>query len=128
MLSTSASDSRDPSLVELVQYSSKALLRKPIGRSPEIVTEPHEEGDRSNLETQEDFLDEWFQAAPKGIASSSYAAPLAPMRERDLKALAELFMQEAIDEIAADIAYHLLNRFPELCWEEDIFDFLVDYL
>ncbi|MBD3880150.1 hypothetical protein IFO70_00110 [Phormidium tenue FACHB-886] len=61
-------------------------------------------------------------------ATPSYAAPLMPLRERDKQVLIELFMQEGIEAIEEDIAYNLLIRCPEPCWEDDSFEFLRDYL
>jgi hypothetical protein len=50
------------------------------------------------------------------------------MKERDWKAMAELFDTEDGDEIEADINGKLWTVIPEPCWEDDIFDFLREYL
>jgi hypothetical protein len=59
---------------------------------------------------------------------NSYAAPLAPMRDRDLKALGSLFEREDIQDVETDIIRNLLARWPEPCWDDDPFDFLQEYL
>lgn len=58
----------------------------------------------------------------------SHAAPLMPLRDRDLKVLIELFNQDEIDEIEADIIGNLMRRAPEPCWEDEALDFLKEYL
>lgn len=61
-------------------------------------------------------------------AVGNYAAPLAPLRDRDLKALDSLFERPDIDAIEFDIKQRLLHLFPEPCWEEDVLEFLKDFL
>jgi len=51
-----------------------------------------------------------------------------PLRQRDEQVLIELFRQEGIEAIEADIACNLLCRCPEPCWEDDPFEFLREYL
>jgi len=58
----------------------------------------------------------------------SYAAPLAPMRERDLMALGGLFEREDIHDVETDIIRNLLTRWPEPCWDDDPFEFLQEFL
>ena len=58
----------------------------------------------------------------------NYAAPLSPLRERDLKALAELFQRQEMATIEADLTQMLLRLLPEPCWEEDPFEFLREFL
>lgn len=58
----------------------------------------------------------------------SYAAPLAPMRERDLTALGGLFEREDIHDVETDIIRNLLTRWPEPCWDDDPFEFLQEFL
>lgn len=76
---------------------------------------------------------EWRSPEAEGaweLASllTSYAAPLAPMRDRDLKALGSLFEREDIQDVETDIIRNLLARWPEPCWDDDPFDFLQEYL
>ncbi|GAB4385012.1 MAG: hypothetical protein Kow00121_49370 [Elainellaceae cyanobacterium] len=53
---------------------------------------------------------------------------LMPLRDRDLEVLTDLFSQDEIEAIEADILWNLDRRAPEPCWEDDPFDFLRDYL
>jgi hypothetical protein len=43
---------------------------------------------------------------------------LLPLRDRDLQALTELFQQDEITVIEADVLDNLQRRLPEPCWEE----------
>jgi hypothetical protein len=57
-----------------------------------------------------------------------YAPPSTSLRNRDWKALLELFDREDVDEIEADVQDSLRLLPPEPCWEDDPFDFLREYL
>jgi hypothetical protein len=57
-----------------------------------------------------------------------YAPALNSLRQRDWKALLELFDREDSDEIEADIKSSLHLMTPEPCWEDDPFEFLREYL
>lgn len=59
------------------------------------------------------------------VASST--AAITPLRERDLQVLVDLFTQEEIESIEADILQNLLWRCPEPCWDDEL-DFLKEYL
>jgi hypothetical protein len=59
---------------------------------------------------------------------SSFAAPLSPLRARDIQALAELFLRDDIYAIEADVSQRLLALLPEPCWEDDVFAFLGEFL
>lgn len=48
----------------------------------------------------------------------SHAAPLMPLRARDLQALIDLFQHDEIEAIEADIIHNLLKRRPTPQWEE----------
>ncbi len=56
------------------------------------------------------------------------AAPLSPMRDRDLVVMLSWFDCEDMAEIDKDVNYHLLLLFPEPYWEEDDWAFLHHYL
>ncbi len=58
----------------------------------------------------------------------THAAPLLPLRERDVQALVELFHQEEIAAIEADILRNLLWRHPEPHWDDFESDLLRDSL
>jgi hypothetical protein len=48
-----------------------------------------------------------------------FAAPLSPLRERDLVALSNLFLTDQMIEIEADVAHLLIRLQPEPCWEDN---------
>jgi len=58
----------------------------------------------------------------------SFAGPLSPLRERDLKALSDFFLRDDIYAVEADVKQRLLLLLPEPCWEESVFDFLQEFL
>lgn len=62
------------------------------------------------------------------ILGAGPAAPLMPLRERDVKALAGFFEPTDMAEIEADIVHNLIWLWPEPCWEEDPYAFLREYL
>jgi hypothetical protein len=132
MISISSPNSHDPALAELVQYSSQALLHKETEQEPERLANDSVGFHASptyHSPQSTSVASKSFQSAMTVMQTyHSYAAPLSPLRDRDLKALADLFGQTAIDEIEADILANLLSRFPEPCWEDHVFDFLKDYL
>ncbi len=57
-----------------------------------------------------------------------YADPLAPLKERDVLSLADLFQRQDMYDIEADLNHMLLRLLPAPCWEEDPFEFLQDFL
>lgn len=57
-----------------------------------------------------------------------YANPIAPLRERDLAALVKLFHRTDMYDIEVDVNQMLLQLLPEPCWDEDVFDFLREFL
>jgi hypothetical protein len=62
------------------------------------------------------------------LEASGHAAPLSPLRNRDLKAMMELFQLNEIEAIEQDILQNLVLRYPEPCWEDHVFDFLKEFL
>ncbi|MDJ0616905.1 MAG: hypothetical protein QNJ63_09195 [Calothrix sp. MO_192.B10] len=58
----------------------------------------------------------------------AYAPPLMPLKDRDWKVLVQLFDRADSEEIADNINSKLLMMMPEPCWEDDPFDFLLEYL
>jgi hypothetical protein len=53
---------------------------------------------------------------------------LTSLKERDQSALLELFDREDSEDIAADIANSLQWLMPEPCWEDNPFDFLMEFM
>jgi hypothetical protein len=134
--STSTSNNRDPYLAELVQFSSRALLRKPAKRSPTPYydvrsPEPHSEAlhlSAFNWLSEPSSETELTNAQITADINDVHAQPLMPLRQRDLEALTGLFGADGIEAIELDIANGLKNRRPEPCWEDDPFKFLQEYL
>ena len=63
-----------------------------------------------------------------GYLDSSFAAPLSPLRARDIQALSDLFLRDDIYTIEADVSQRLLALLPEPYWEDDTFAFLQEFL
>lgn len=59
---------------------------------------------------------------------SSHAAPLSPLRERDIQALSAWFDREDMTTIETDVDRCLLVLWPAPCWEDDPFEFLQEFL
>jgi hypothetical protein len=57
-----------------------------------------------------------------------HAAPLMPLRTRDLQAMIELFQLKDIEAIERDILQNLVLSCPEPYWEDQVFGFLKEYL
>lgn len=66
---------------------------------------------------------ETLQAELCKIAYAEHAAPLMPLKSRDLDALVDLFQQDGIEAIEADILRNLLWRHPEPHWDDPLSDF-----
>ena len=121
MLTPSVQENRDPFMAELIEFSSQAAVKK-MARSRR--THSLELKTVAQRKVQEPRL----QVSAKSHLEVGHAAPLMPLRERDMKSLAELFEHEQIHEIEADVIRNLLVRWPEPCWEDEPFEFLQDYL
>lgn len=58
-----------------------------------------------------------------------YAAPVSPLRNRDLEIMARWFDRPEMPQIEQEINYQLSLLYPEPPWEEDLdLNFLKDYL
>ncbi|BAU13209.1 hypothetical protein LEP3755_37480 [Leptolyngbya sp. NIES-3755] len=61
--------------------------------------------------------------------SFDHAAPLSPLRDRDLEIMAGWFDRVDMSEVEQDIDYHLSLLYPEPPWEEKLdLNFLKDHL
>jgi hypothetical protein len=60
--------------------------------------------------------------------ASTHAAPLTPLKDRDWKELVSLFDRKDSDEIEADVISKLNMLCPEPSWDEDLYEFLREYL
>lgn len=94
-------------------------IGSPSTRQPDLLENPWKHvkpaPTRPRLTTLTDF-------------SGGHAAPLSPLRDRDLKEMTQWFATEEMGEIERDITRCLLMLWPEPCWEDDAFEFLQDYL
>jgi hypothetical protein len=122
MLTEPSSQDSDPGLVELIRFSSKALLRKEFERSrvKQGNSASKRIGHRAVEQDQTGSLDAKIH--------TDYVATAMPLRERDLEVLADLFRQDKIDEMEADVLNNLLRRYPEPCWEDNPMEFLKEHL
>lgn len=117
----SPTDRRDPFLAKLVEFSKKAGaskrsrgLRRLFGGDVERQQfNPTQVSDRTP--TPLDF-------------SSGGAEPLSPLRERDNKALADLFERDDLEEIHTDVLNRLSLLYPPPYWEEESLDFLEGFV
>jgi hypothetical protein len=57
-----------------------------------------------------------------------HAAPISPMRDRDLNELSGLFDRKDILDVEQDVNRCLIQLFPEPCWEEKEGNFLKEPL
>jgi hypothetical protein len=118
---SSSTNSRDPFLTQLIEFSKKAA-EKPSRRwrrflSTSVQSQPDRgisEGDRPVVHSL-DF-------------SMGGAEPLSALKERDTQALAELFEDEEIEAIQADVLLCLSFLTPAPCWDEESFEFLKEFL
>lgn len=111
MVSSTTPNHRDPFLAKLVDFSLRATASPPPRHWRHFL--PSE---------SEDIIPTGFSAV---IMS---AEPLSGLKERDNKALAELFEREDVEDINADIMGCLSFLYPAPCWEDDPFDFLEGYV
>lgn len=96
-----------PSFSSIVQP-----VKKPWSRSWQDTTGPVQQPDVSS----------WLKPL------AFYAEPLAPLRQRDEQALEDVFDDQQIDDILADVCMRLRQLYPEPCWEDGPFDFLQGYI
>ncbi len=66
---------------------------------------------------------------PYCAESFDHAAPLTPLRDRDVEIMAGWFDRLDIAEVEQDVNYHLSLLYPEPPWEERLdLNFLKDHL
>lgn len=120
MAFNTASHQPDPALTDLVTHSSKARFRK---SAPTYFSDRAAVSMQLSSSNWSDLLGDSVRQSPL-VELSSHAAPLMPLRERDLLALIDLFSAQSMPDIETDIVNNLHNRHPELCWDDDILDLL----
>lgn len=101
-----------------------------VGRTQ--VLESHQMPVRQNRLAEEILVNPWREAKTAVRLKSTpvcmdHAAPLSPLRDRDLIALSEFFDRDDLSNLEQDVKRHLLRLFPEPCWE-DALSFLKEYL
>ncbi|MCT7953800.1 hypothetical protein [Laspinema palackyanum] len=118
---SSSTNSRDPFVTQLLEFSQKAAVSKPSRLWRRFF--PSKIEPQSDLEiASSDFTANSFEF------STEAAEPLSALKERDTKALAELFEDEEIEAIQADILLCLSFLSPAPCWDEQAFEFLKEFL
>jgi hypothetical protein len=118
---SSSTNSRDPFVTQLIEFSQKAAITKPSRRWRRFF--PGKIESQSDLEfPRPDFIGNSWDF------STGAAEPLSALKERDTKALAELFEDEAIEAIQADVLLCLSFLSPAPCWDEQAFEFLKEFL
>ena len=126
MLNALSDPSNPAAIVELVGVS---VLTQPQGLDDpaRAVGAP-----QSPLLLREILVNPW-KNAPTAVRLKSapvcidHAAPLSPLRDRDLIALDEFFDRDDLPDLEQDVNRHLLRLFPEPCWEDKL-SFLKDFL
>ncbi len=56
-----------------------------------------------------------------------HAEPVAPLNDRDIRALESVFNYGKLEDAIADVRVRLQRLYPEPCWEDDPYSFLGDY-
>ncbi len=113
MYPPSVHEEQDTFVQELIGFSTQAATKKWSQSSPSWA--------QQNIESRsQSWLSKSYEL--------EHAAPLMPLRERDIEVLSDYFEHEHIQEIEADVIRNLLIRWPEPCWEDEPLDFLQDYL
>ncbi len=126
MLNASSGDSNATPIVELVEVSSGTSQIRPLGDYQTLS--PY----RSRLRVEDMLVNPWRHAKTTTRSNPrpaylDHAAPLSPLRNRDLVALDEFFDRSDMPDLEQDINRHLLRLFPEPCWVDDL-SFLKEHL
>ncbi|HEY9836953.1 MAG TPA: hypothetical protein V6D27_08660 [Vampirovibrionales bacterium] len=118
---SSSTNSRDPFVIQLIEFSQKAAVSKLSRRWRHFL--PNRIQPLADLDIPgSDFTANTFDVVTPA------AEPLSALKERDTKALAELFENEEIEAIQADVLVCLSFLSPAPCWDEEAFDFLKEFL
>lgn len=126
MLNASLSDGNAAPIAELAEVSSSTSQLRPVGDYQTLSDY------RSRLRVEEMLVNPWRHAKTTTRSNPrpaylDHAAPLSPLRDRDLVALDEFFDRSDMLDLEQDINRHLLRLFPEPCWEDDL-SFLKEHL
>ncbi len=126
MLNTSSGDSNTAPTVGLPGVSSGTSQLPSLGNFQTLSAY------RSRLRVEEMLVNPWRHVKTETRSNPrpaylDHAAPLSPLRDRDLVALDEFFDRSDMPGLEQDINHHLLRLFPEPCWEDNL-SFLKVYL
>ncbi|MBO0349504.1 hypothetical protein J0895_10365 [Phormidium pseudopriestleyi FRX01] len=119
---SSSTNSRDPFLTQLIEFSKKATVSKPSRKWRRFLSSKIEALSDLGAIARSDFT------ANSCDFSTGTAEPLSALKERDTQALAELFEDEEIEAIQADVLLCLSFLSPAPCWDEQAFEFLKEFL
>lgn len=118
---SSSTNSRDPFFTQLLEFSKKAAVAKPSRRWRRFFP--------SNSDPESDLAIGSSDLTANAWDFSTVAAePLSALKERDTQALTELFEDEEIEAIQADVLLCLSFLSPAPCWDEEAFEFLKEFL
>ncbi len=126
MFKALSNDGSAASIVELADVSSSFGLT-------DILDDRSTRSIRQNRLRVEEILVNPWQHAKTAVRRNStpvcidHAAPLSPLRDRDLVALSEFFDRDDLPNLEQDVNRHLLRLFPEPCWE-DALSFIREFL
>ncbi len=125
MLNASSGDSNAAPIVEL-PVSSSTSQPPSLGKYSTLSAY------RSRLRVEEMLVNPWRDAktttrSNPRLICVDHAAPLSPLRDRDLGALDEFFDRSDMPDLEQDVNRQLLRLFPEPCWEDDL-SFLKEHL
>lgn len=126
MLNALSGDGNAAPIVESKDGSSGTSQTQPLGNYQTLSAY------RSRLRVEEMLVNPWRHAetATRSNPRPAYldhAAPLSPLRDRDLVALDEFFDRSDMPSLEQDVNRHLLRLFPEPCWGDDL-SFLKEHL
>ncbi len=117
MLNALSYDGNVTLIVELADVSSS------MGQTQVLEAHQTLSAHRSQLRVEEVLVNPWRHAEAAIRRNSTpacidHAAPLSPLRDRDLVALDEFFDRGDLIDLEQDLNRHLLRLFPEPCWED----------
>ena len=125
MFKALSNDGSTASIVELADVSSSLGLTQ-------VLDDHSTRSVRQNRFAEEILVNPWQQVKTAVRRKSTpvcidHAAPLSPLRDRDLVALSEFFDRDDLPNLEQDVNRHLLRLFPEPCWE-DALSFVREFL
>ena len=116
-------------------HSASADSHSPslIGSESSRLQNPRSLPTSSNrLRLEEPIVNPWRYAKsinrkPSPSLPVDHAAPISPLRDRDLEIMAEWFDREDMPEIEDEVNFHLGMMYPEPLWDDGL-SFLREHL